>query len=158
MTSSSECRLLEVPTYHLLAEVAADVRSNAPAIRARIPPRCTWTIALSTACRSLESEDKAILTFPPRVKEVREALKKIALSERPFTNISPGPSLHSPGRLPIKTPFPKHLTPPHATPKVKKRLRELAKENIQLADRQPYLRITASITERTLPTAGMSRD
>jgi hypothetical protein len=152
MAPSTEVELLEIPTYSLLLRVASDVKSTAPEIRSSVSPHTKWTAALSTACQSLESEDKDILIFPPRTKEQREALKKLALSEQ-CANIFPESPLRS-GGLPIKTPFPMNLTPPRATPEVKERLRQLARENVPFLNRQPYVvRIIPSIAESTLPIA-----
>ncbi len=74
------------------------------------------------------------------------------LSEQPFSskNIPPGSS--SSDALAIRTPFPKDLIPPRATPRVKERLRQLARENMSFSGQQPHrLEISAGIIERVLP-------
>src|SRR5271156_4393186 len=119
---------LDMSTSYLLKQIATDVRKHAPTAKVSVFPDATWTVALAVASKSLEDEDQATLIFPETSKERREAIKKLALSERPSssTNIHLGPSA-SIGRH-IRTPFPKDITPPPPRSGAKERTREMARE------------------------------
>src|SRR5271170_13798 len=111
------------------------------------------TNALAVASKSLEDEDQTTLVFPERSKERREAIKKLALSEKPHssTNIPLGSSA-SIGRR-IRTPFPKDRTSPPAKPEAKEWIQKMAREVIEQDYRQPYtLDIRATLTEGYLVT------
>jgi predicted component of type VI protein secretion system len=121
---------LEMSTAHLLGQITTDVRKHAPTAKVSISPDSTWIAALAVASKSLEDQDQATLIFPEISKERREAIKKLVLSERPrsSTNIPAGLSA-SIGRR-IRTPFPKDVNPPPATPEAKERIRKLARETL----------------------------
>ena len=157
-----------LPTSYLLSQVASSVKLRAPAATAKISCRTTWTAALQTAQRSLEQQDQQqdqqLVLFPKQTKERQQALKELALSMRsPFANVPPGTSngrtttsenasCGTSDGLPIRTDVPKHQLPPRASPAMRERLRELAKENMAFINRQPYhLQVPAGITERVLP-------
>src|SRR3984957_19004599 len=144
---------LDMSTAHLLRQIATDVRKHAPTAKVSISPDSTWTTALAVASKSLEDEDRATLIFPETSKERREAIKKLALSERSrlSSNIPLGSSA-SIGRR-IRTPFPKDIKPPPARPGAKERIRELAREALAQPYRQPYASdIRAALTEHNLAT------
>jgi hypothetical protein len=144
---------LDMSTAHLLGQITTDVRKYAPTAKVSISPDSTWIVALAVASKSLEDEDQATLIFPEISEERREAIKKLVLSERPrsSTNIPPRPSA-SIGRR-IRTPFPKDITPPPATPEAKERIRELAREALAQGHRQPYtLDIRAALADGMLAT------
>jgi len=108
----SSDRKLDMSTAHLLREISYDVREHAPTVMVSVSPKLTWTDALAVALKSLEDEDQTTLVFPERTKERREAIKKLALSEKSSSsaNIRPGPTTSTERR--IRTPFPKDR-PPH---------------------------------------------
>jgi hypothetical protein len=153
MATLAEQEHLDMAAHYLLSQVASDVKSKAPTVRTTVSPGATWITALSVVSQSLEPTNREMLIFPQRTRERQAALKKMILSERPLssTNIPPKSSSAS-DRLPIRTPFPKDLIPPRATPKMRERLRQLAREQMEFADREPYtLKISAGITEKVLP-------
>src|SRR5271155_4310135 len=116
---------LDMSTSYLLKQIATDVRKHAPTAKVSVFPDATWTVALAVASKSLEDEDQATLIFPETSKEQREALKKLALSERPRSSTNrPSASI---GRR-IRTPFPKDITPPPPKLGAKERIREMARE------------------------------
>ena len=156
-------------TSYLLSQVASSVKLRSPKATAKISCRTTWTAALQTAQHSLEQQDQQqdqqLVIFPKQTKERQQALKEMALSMRSMS--ANAPSRTSNGRtttsenassrtsdgLPIRTDVPKHQLPPRASPAVRERLRELAKENMAFINQQPYhLHVPAGITERVLPT------
>jgi hypothetical protein len=150
---------LDMSTAHLLREITRDVRKNAPTARVSISPKSTWTNALAVASKALEDEDQTTLVFPERSKERREAIKRLALSEKPrsSTNI-PLESSASIGRR-IRTPFPKDRTPPPARQEAKEWIRKMAREVVAQGYRQPYtLDIRATLTERYLATVSGTLD
>jgi len=144
---------LNMSTAHLLREITRDVRKHAPTARVSISPKSTWTNALAVASKSLEDEDQTTLIFPERSKEQREAIKKLALSEKPHSStiIPPGSST-SIGRR-VRTPFPKDRSPPLARPEAKEWIRKMAREIVAQGYRLPYtLDIRATLTDGYLTT------
>jgi hypothetical protein len=148
-----------VPTSHLLSEVAASVKSQAPAATSTVPHRATWTATLQAASLSLEPEDQPMVIFPKPTKERQQAMRDFVLSQRStlFTsNVLPPGSKVDDG-LPIRTPFPKYQVPPRTSPAARDRVRELAKEDMGFRYRQPYLiQFRLGINERILPTVSGS--
>jgi hypothetical protein len=140
---------ISIPTSYLLFQVAASVKAKARETTATVSPRTTWTTALQTAQRSLELVDQQLVIFPKQTRERQQALKELALSTRSMPMDTPPRAFDG---LPIRTNFPKHQIPPRASPAIRARLRELAKENMTLCDREPYpLQLQATTTERVLP-------
>jgi hypothetical protein len=171
---SSTFYLQDVPTSYLLSEVAASVKSQAPAASSTVSHRATWTNALQAACRSLEPEDQQMVIFPKPTKERQQAMREFVLSQRstlftlnvpptasnkiPFCReVQPSAAITDSGSkvgegLPIRTPFLKYQVPPRTSPAARDRIRELVKEDMGFGDRQPYLiQFRSGITERILP-------
>ncbi|KIX07019.1 uncharacterized protein Z518_04995 [Rhinocladiella mackenziei CBS 650.93] len=105
---------LDMSTSYLLKQITDDVPKFAPTAEVSISPDATWTEALAVASKSLKDQDQATLIFPETSKERREAIKKLALSEKSR------PSSASIGRS-IRTSFPTDITPPPARPGTKER-------------------------------------
>jgi hypothetical protein len=76
---------LEMTTSYLLTQIASDVYGKAPTAKVKVPPHSTWTDALSVASKSLEEVNHDMLIFPQPTKERRDAVKKLALSEKSRT-------------------------------------------------------------------------
>jgi hypothetical protein len=115
-------------------------------------PSTTCTTVLATVSEVLQSSDFDIMIWPQRTKEQREAMKKFAL-EHPPREPSPTPESYASNKgLPIRTPIPKYFEPSRPTPEIRDGLRNLAKEMMEMPDRQPYIQqATATITDRTIP-------
>lgn len=144
-------KIIDIPVWNVLSQVTSEIMNTAKDMRMSMDPwvntKCTSVLA--RVSEALQSSDLDVWIVPPRTKEQKDAIRKMALE-----NVANYPSSESSARskgLPIRTPFPKDVEPSPPTPEMREALKKQAEEMMRLPSRQPYvLQVTATIAESTL--------